>query len=1101
MRPCQTQTLEGSAAMEADAPKKEHKKSKTSGQKVAKTKGKVERHNPRAFTFSGGKISVQRRVIHSLEKKQKKQRAPRVDKTSQVHPPPFVVVVQGPPGVGKSTLIQSLVKHYARQKLVHMRGPITMVTGHQRRLTIIECPQDMSTMLDLAKVADLVLCMIDASFGFELETFEFINILQVHGFPRVVGVLTHLDGYKDNKQLRKVKKTMKRRFWAEVFPGAKVFYLSGLMYGRYHRVEVQTLGRYITVQRSPILSWRQTHPYVLGLRWEDHTDPTLPETAPRRLDIYGYVYGSRLREGTQAHLAGVGDFPIAAVKRLTDPCPLPGEVDTQHNKNKAAAGQGDGKGRKNPLRTLAERHRVIYAPGSDIGAITVDSEAMYINVSEHSGTMGFTKREGEDTKGDEMPEAVKLVRALQSGEASFDKALEAKSALQLVKGTTVRLPEKEEGEEEQPRKRRRAPEEDADVPVIGKGANAEAEEDADDEGDEEEDQEESEEEDEEEAEGAGEQGRRTGVAENEVVKRARERFARQPRLEEVIYGASAADSDDEPGASKDAPNGNAPNGEILMKNAKAGAATDHSTIQLFDDEEGDDFVGSGGSAPSAAAGGKNGRAKPGSQSKLLGNQGDINGTDTVLMPALPGEGTAWDTDRKELLKARKFITGGWSSAEEDEAGEPKAAGGGDNAQEGAAGEGEGAGGSSGSAALATPEEPLEEYVGGMSISTFVRIRLEGVPAACVAELRKDRLLVLGGLLPGEAQNGLVQVRLKRHRWHPKLLKSGDAMLVSVGWRRFQTVPTFSMEDRSEKRMRFLKYSLEHAHCMMTMYGPLIPPNAGVMCFRSWKKVDHFRICGTGNALESAPNFNIVKKLKLVGEPYKIFKNTAFVKGMFSSDLEVSKYMHAKIQTVSGIRGEIKKAEGRKGGFRGTFEDRILMSDLVICKCWAPVQPKEFYHPVLDLAQWRPAKLIGELRANKGVLVPRNKDSEYGKQHVRAERKFNPLRIPTKLEGALPFRSKDKPTEPKKKSAHRKKAAVVLSDHEHKVNSIIERLKTVRKEKHRIRVNARETKKVVRQKHEKFIQDKRDAVAKQFRKERYIKEGHEETRKRKRLHLD
>ena len=39
-------------------------------------------------------------------------------------------------------------------------------------------------------------------------------------------------------------------------------------------------------------------------------------------------------------------------------------------------------------------------------------------------------------------------------------------------------------------------------------------------------------------------------------------------------------------------------------------------------------------------------------------------------------------------------------------------------------------------------------------------------------------------------------------------------------------------------------------------------------------------------MQSAPSFKIVKKLKLVGEPYKIFKHTAFVKKMFNSDLEV-----------------------------------------------------------------------------------------------------------------------------------------------------------------------------------------------------------------------
>ena len=36
-------------------------------------------------------------------------------------------------------------------------------------------------MLDAAKYADLVLLLIDGSFGFEMETFEFLNLLQVWG--------------------------------------------------------------------------------------------------------------------------------------------------------------------------------------------------------------------------------------------------------------------------------------------------------------------------------------------------------------------------------------------------------------------------------------------------------------------------------------------------------------------------------------------------------------------------------------------------------------------------------------------------------------------------------------------------------------------------------------------------------------------------------------------------------------------------------------------------------------------------------------------------------------------------------------------------------
>jgi len=38
---------------------------------------------------------------------------------------------------------------------------------------------------------------------------EFLNICQVHGFPRIMGVLTHLDSFKDNKRMRKTKKRLK----------------------------------------------------------------------------------------------------------------------------------------------------------------------------------------------------------------------------------------------------------------------------------------------------------------------------------------------------------------------------------------------------------------------------------------------------------------------------------------------------------------------------------------------------------------------------------------------------------------------------------------------------------------------------------------------------------------------------------------------------------------------------------------------------------------------------------------------------------------------------------------------------------------------------
>merc|ERR1719354_946633 len=134
-------------------------------------------------------------------------------------------------------------------------------------------------------------------------------------------------------------------------------------------------------------------------------------------------------------------------------------------------------------------------------------------------------------------------------------------------------------------------------------------------------------------------------------------------------------------------------------------------------------------------------------------------------------------------------------------------------------------------------------------------------------------------------------------------------------------------------------------------------------------------------------FTVQKKLKLQGYPQNIKKNTCFIKGMFSSDVEASKFIGAKVRTVSKIRGMIKKPHGTKGDVRCTFEDRVRPSDIVFLRTWVRVEAEKFYNPVLSLLienseKWKGMRTVGQQRWEK---TRSSKEEGFGIQRDRASK--------------------------------------------------------------------------------------------------------------------
>mmetsp|Transcript_9528 Transcript_9528/g.17318 ORF Transcript_9528/g.17318 Transcript_9528/m.17318 type:complete len:1164 (+) Transcript_9528:3-3494(+) len=1107
-----TQDHHGHKPKKAARGAKEAKKDK----RAKKDGSRVERHNHRAFSVANV-VRTQRTVQRNLDRGQKKEYVPLDDRRAQdaSMAPPSMVVVMGPPGVGKSTLIRSLVKMYTNHNLTTVTGPITVVTGRQRRITLFECPNDTAAMLDCAKIADLVLLCVDAKFGFEMETFEFLNVLQTHGFPKVMGVFTHLDQFRTTKNLRKTKKLLKHRFWTEIYQGAKMHYFSGVINGKYLKNEVKQLSMFISRVKYRPLVWRNTHPYVVVDRHEDITHPNKVEEDPscdRSVTFYGYVRGTHLKPGMKVHVIGVGDFPMTEVSVLPDPCPLP------DNENKK--------------KSLKKKDSLLFAPLSNVGAVSFDKDAVYIDI----GHANYTKKENlalekeeedsndsdsEDEREYDADEPAGLLRSLQDVKSGLNEKIE-QATLRIFKGSKpVRAGSDDSSDDEE-----------SDVNVDGKSnfdtekltrpfrpRNSSPDSDRDNGSDDEEDitlsNDSSDSDDDEDSNSSDDESIELDASsssnhamsswKNNLAERAAQSFLSREsstvNLQELIYGsarkAMVVSDDIEGQQNLDEGDSDDSDDDFFKVRGKVGAksstdSTSEDTLRepsmlgeedssrvLFDGddsfnispwlEEGDDGLIESIRDKFVTGKWENSGTEP---DEVYGDfedfetgdkfgshqEASLDGDDEEehrLAAMTDDEIRAYHAEKKASQKSifdekfdeEKKMLGG-AIGENDESAEKDYMESLQREKEARLRRNEDEFGEEGERARLAHE--------GFRQGLYCRIRIDYIPANFMSSFDPHMPLVLGGLTPQETNHGLIRCRFKKHRWHKRILKCNDPLVFSMGWRRFQSVPVFSTEDENG-RHRYLKYTPEHMHCHATFYGPQVPPNTGILAIQKMSEsIAGFRIAATGVALELDASFHVVKKLKLVGTPSKIYKNTAFISGMFNSDLEVSRFEGASIRTVSGIRGQIKKAlrEGQPGSFRATFEDKILLSDIVFCRTWMPVEIRKYYNPVTNhLTQstegWRGMKPKAQLQIETNTPIEVNPDSIY-KPIERPDRKFKKLFVPKRLEESLPYASKPKNETKRKKKGYVSKRAVVMEADERKKHAFVQALNSIRNEKVSIR---------------------------------------------------
>ncbi|MEE6488718.1 hypothetical protein FKM82_015336 [Ascaphus truei] len=1139
------------------------KRTRQQGEAGAGTEEDARKRNPKAFAVQSA-VRMARTFHRTQDLKTKKHHIPVVDRTP-LDPPPVVVVVMGPPKVGKSTLIRCLIKNFTKQKLTEIRGPVTIVSGKKRRLTIIECGCDINTMIDLAKVADLVLMLIDASFGFEMETFEFLNICQVHGFPKIMGVLTHLDSFKNNKQLRKVKKRLKL--------------VSGPRSTRYRSTDT-CRGR--TENRS------QVHIPGVG-------DFALSEISflPDPCPLPGQQKKRSLNEKEKliyAPLSGVGgvvydkdavyiDLGAHHVQQAQQRALKPSHelvqslistnvtIDSKMSASKVSLFT-DSK----PLGLEDVENKEFAMPTEErvVDAKTgrVRRKAVFTGDQDAGGESG--QEDDDDEEGDDDDEEEDDDNNTSEEELG-DSEGEQEPELHPAPGASKR-----------PKLEETKPASTLEMPVFA-DSDDDLEESGEEDDDEEDDGGESEEQSSDSEEEAGVSPilptavkMKTGTERRAVRELAGRKVA--PTLdsgnctgdEGTSSGSDAAEGMDTDG--EDSGDEQKAEGPEAGDTAEEEGGDEEDLLDEHEFDDGDDiaadttgalrwkeglkqkpqrrFLRNSKAHPTSASwctalkeeeereetgeelGGLFHVSRPDKESKRAANALDCSKfcvespqdwtldevMDCIRDCFVTGKWEA-DKDAEKLLQENEEVFGDFEDLETGvlHKGKPEP-------KEGES-DGEGAGEDSPTVVPAEEDERKQrldkkrklkerfnaQYDDGETDATYfddlkgemqkqaqlnraefedqeddvrvqyegfrpgmyLRIEIESVPCEFVVNFDPHYPMILGGLGNSEGNVGYIQMRLKKHRWHKRILKTRDPLIFSLGWRRFQTVPLYYIEDHNG-RHRLLKYSPEHMHCGATIWGPITPQGTGFLAVQSvCSTTADFRIAATGVVLDLDKSITVVKKLKLIGYPCKIYKNTSFVKGMFGSALEVAKFEGASVRTVSGVRGQIKKAlRTPEGAFRATFEDKLLMSDIVFLRTWYPVTVPTFYNPVTSLLKplgqkesWTGMKTLGQLKHELGVRYKPQKDSLY-KPILRQKRHFNPIHIPKALQKALPFKSKPKMMEKKGKvTRDRVRPAVIREPHERKISALLAALGTV----HNYKKSKAKTQH--RQQHKAFLREK------------------------------
>jgi len=183
------------------------------------------------------------------------------------------------------------------------------------RVLLIDPPRTVFGVLDAAKCADVVLCVVGPHASLEEPAFDdlgykTLTALKAQGLPVVFGAMHGSSTSMETsaKKQGEAKKFVTRYFHSELGAETRLF-AAGT------DEEAKTMIRAVAASTPKELTWRGGRGYMLA---QDI------QYSPQEgsLSLQGYVRGPGFRCSNLVHLTGHGDFVVERISTLNDPCPI-----------------------------------------------------------------------------------------------------------------------------------------------------------------------------------------------------------------------------------------------------------------------------------------------------------------------------------------------------------------------------------------------------------------------------------------------------------------------------------------------------------------------------------------------------------------------------------------------------------------------------------------------------------------------------------------------------------------------------------------------------------------------------------------------------------